>query len=260
MTKLLQIKNSSPKNILVYPLYKIKGKEKEYYKHKKFVDKNVQVVEKLNCVDNVIILEKEVNSWSEMIVDVLYSIKKLLEHNNILFSEADTIFTKEFSEIFLIEKFMMFSKCEEDSNIDPSFTKDFYLNGGLVYYPSNMDENLWNFIDDVDRYDSIKMTGNLYEVIMNRIYYSQFSSLKEGMEYLKIFGIKKYNWCIRSNVNLEQLKHIHFLNMSHYTSDKSKFSGFWYETFFDRIYNLIMNDHPIDDMVIDLQNYCDLKI
>ena len=51
-----------------------------------FVDKNVQVVEKLNCVDNVIILEKEVNSWSEMIVDVLYSIKKLLEHNNILFS------------------------------------------------------------------------------------------------------------------------------------------------------------------------------
>ena len=249
------------RNLLVYPLYKISGKKIEYQKHKKFVNKNIDVVKKFNCVDDIIVLGKEVESWSEMISDILFSIKELVsDGSNVLFSEADTIFTKSFSEIYSLEKFMMFSKCEEHSNIDSSLTKDFYLNGGFVYYPHNMDENLWKYIEDIDRYDSIKMTGNLYEVIMNRMYYAQFSNMKDGLNYLKEFGISKYNWCIRSSPDIKRLSHIHFLNMSHYTSDESKFSGFWYETFFDRIYNLIMNDHPIDDMVIDLQNYCDLKI
>ena len=260
MTRQFQMKNSSVKNVLVYPLYKIKGKESEYQQHKEFVDKNIEVVQKFDCVDDIIVLGKEVNTWSEMIMDVLLSIRELVKNNNVLFSEADTIFVKDFLEIFSLEKFMMFSKCEEDSNIDASLTKEFYLNGGFVYYPHNMDENLWRHIENIDRYDSIKMTGNLYEVIMNRMYYSQFLTMNDGLNYLKNFGIKKYNWCIRSSANIKHLGHIHFLNMSHYTSDESKFSGFWYETFFDMIYNLIMDDHPIDDMVIDLQNYCDLKI
>jgi hypothetical protein len=246
------------KNLLVYPLYKIKGKESEYQQHKEFVDKNIEVVQKFNCVDDIIVLGKEVNTWSEMITDVLFSIRELVKNNNILFSEADTIFVKDFSEIFSLEKFMMFSKCEEDSNIDASLTKDFYLNGGMVYYPHNMDTKMWNHIDNIDQYDSIKMTGNLYEVIMNRMYYSQFDTMEDGLNYLKKFGISKYNWCIRSSPNIKKLKHIHFLNMSHYTSDESKFSGFWYEVFFNKIYNLIMNDHFIDSAIIDLQNYCDL--
>ena len=246
------------KNLLVYPLYKIKGKESEYQQHKEFVDKNIEVVQKFNCVDDIIVLGKEVNTWSEMIADVLFSIRELVKNNNILFSEADTIFVKDFSEIFSLEKFMMFSKCEEDSNIDASLTKDFYLNGGMVYYPHNMDTKMWNHIDNIDQYDSIKMTGNLYEVIMNRMYYSQFDTMEDGLNYLKKFGISKYNWCIRSSPNIKKLKHIHFLNMSHYTSDESKFSGFWYEVFFNKIYNLIMNDHFIDSAIIDLQNYCDL--
>ena len=248
------------KNLLVYPLYKIKGKESEYQKHKKFVEKNISVVKRFNCVDDIIILGKDVNTWSEMIDDVLLSIRELVKNNNVLFSEADTIFTKQFSEIFSLENFMMFSKCEENSNIDSSLTKDFYLNGGLVYYPSNMNKDLWKFIDNMDQYESIKMTGNLYEVIMNRMYYSQFDTMEDGLNYLKDFGIKKYNWCIRSKASTEKLRHIHFLNMSHYTSDESKFSGFWYETFFDRIYNLIMNNHSLDSTIIDLQNYYDLKI
>ena len=246
------------KNLLVYPLYKIKGKESEYQQHKEFVDKNIEVVQKFNCVDDIIVLGKEVNTWSEMITDVLFSIRELVKNNNILFSEADTIFVKDFSEIFSLEKFMMFSKCEEDSNIDASLTKDFYLNGGMVYYPHNMDTKMWNHIDNIDQYDSIKMTGNLYEVIMNRMYYSQFDTMEDGLNYLKKFGISKYNWCIRSSPNIKKLKHIHFLNMSHYTSDESKFSGFWYEVFFNKIYNLIMNDYFIDSAIIDLQNYCDL--
>jgi hypothetical protein len=246
------------KNLLVYPLYKIKGKESEYQQHKEFVDKNIEVVQKFNCVDDIIVLGKEVNTWSEMITDLLFSIRELVKNNNILFSEADTIFVKDFSEIFSLEKFMMFSKCEEDSNIDASLTKDFYLNGGMVYYPHNMDTKMWNHIDNIDQYDSIKMTGNLYEVIMNRMYYSQFDTMEDGLNYLKKFGISKYNWCIRSSPNIKKLKHIHFLNMSHYTSDESKFSGFWYEVFFNKIYNLIMNDHFIDSAIIDLQNYCDL--
>ena len=248
------------KNLLVYPLYKIKGKESEYQQHKEFVDKNIEVVQKFNCVDDIIVLGKEVNTWSEMITDVLLSIRELVKNNNVLFSEADTIFVKDFSEIFFLGKFMMFSKCEEDSNIDASLTKEFYLNGGMVYYPHNMDTKMWNHIDNIYRYDSIKMTGNLYEVIMNRMYYSQFDTMEDGLNYLKSFGIKKYNWCIRSSPNIKKLKHIHFLNMSHYTSDESKFSGFWYEVFFNKIYNLIMNDHFIDSTIIDLQNYYDLKV
>ena len=249
------------KNLLVYPLYKINGKETEYQKHKKFVDKNIEIVKKFDCVDDIIVLGKEVGSWSEMISDILFSIKKLVsDGSNVLFSEADTIFTKKFSEIYSLEKFMMFSKCEEHSNIDSSLTKEFYFNGGFIYYPHNMNSELWKHVEDIDKYDSIKMTGNLYEVIMNRMYYSQFPSMDHGLEYLENLNISKYNWCIRSPADFKNLSHIHFLNMSHYTSDESKFSGFWYEVFFDKIYNLIMNDHFIDNTIIDLQNYYDLRV
>lgn len=249
------------RNLLVYPLYKISGKETEYQKHKKFVDKNIEIVKKFDCVDDIIVLGKEVESWSEMISDILLSIKDLVSgKSNVLFSEADTIFTKSFSEIYSLEKFMMFSKCQENSNIDSTLTKEYYFNGGFIYYPHNMDSELWKHVEDIDKYDSIKMTGNLYEVIMNRMYYSQFDTMEDGLNYLKKFGISKYNWCIRSSPDIKKLKHIHFLNMSHYTSDESKFSGFWYEVFFDKIYNLIMNDHFIDNTIIDLQNYYDLRV
>ena len=249
------------RNLLAYPLYKISGKESEYQKHKKFVDKNIEIVKKFDCVDDIIVLGKEVESWSEMISDILLSIKDLVSgKSNVLFSEADTIFTKSFSEIYSLEKFMMFSKCQENSNIDSTLTKEYYFNGGFIYYPHNMDSELWKHVEDIDKYDSIKMTGNLYEVIMNRMYYSQFPSIDHGLKYLENFGIFKYNWCIRSPAIMDQLRHIHFLNMSHYTCDESKFSGFWYEDFFDRIYKLVINDCLSDSIIIELQNYYDLKV
>ena len=249
------------RNLLAYPLYKISGKESEYQKHKKFVDKNIEIVKKFDCVDDIIVLGKEVESWSEMISDILLSIKDLVSgKSNVLFSEADTIFTKSFSEIYSLEKFMMFSKCQENSNIDSTLTKEYYFNGGFIYYPHNMDSELWKHVEDIDKYDSIKMTGNLYEVIMNRMYYSQFPSIDHGLKYLENFGIFKYNWCIRSPAIMDQLRHIHFLNMSHYTCDESKFSGFWYEDFFDRIYKLVINDCLSYSIIIELQNYYDLKV
>ena len=89
------------RNLLVYPLYKISGKEIEYQKHKKFVDKNIEIVKKFNCVDDIIVLGKEVESWYEMLSDILLSIKDLVsDKSNVLFSEADTIFSKSFSEIY----------------------------------------------------------------------------------------------------------------------------------------------------------------
>ena len=155
---------------------------------------------------------------------------------------------------------MMFSKCEENSNIDLTLTKEYYFNGGFVYYPHNMDNKLWKHVEDIDKYDSIKMTGNLYEVIMNRMYYSQFPTMKYGLEYLENFGMSKYNWCIRSPVVIDQLRHIHFLNMSHYTCDESKFSIFWYENFFDIIYKLVIDNCLSDSIIIELQNYYDLRV
>ena len=47
------------RNLLIYPLYKINGKETEYQKHKKFVDKNIEIVKKFDCVDDIIVLGKE---------------------------------------------------------------------------------------------------------------------------------------------------------------------------------------------------------
>jgi hypothetical protein len=92
------------------------------------------------------------------------------------------------------------------------------------------------------------------------MYYSQFPSMDHGLEYLENLNISKYNWCIRSPADLKNLSHIHFLNMSHYTSDESKFSGFWYEDFFDRIYKLVINDCLSDSIIIELQKYYDLKV
>ena len=243
-------------NLLIYPLYRINGRNEEFLKHKKFVEKNIEIVNKFNCVDDIIVLTKEVSNWSDMIGDIFHSIQKLVQSgNNVLFSEADTIFLKPFDEIYSIDKMMMFSNCGESSNIDLSLSEEYYLNGGFVYYPHNISDNIWSYIKRIDFSDTIKNIGNTYEVIVNQMYYSQFADKEMGINFLKKFGIFKYNWRCLSYSDTMNIRHIHFLNMSYYTSDK-KFFSFWYENFFDEMYEHIMNNKSCNHVIVDMFNFC----
>lgn len=232
------------KNILVYPLYKIKGRELEYANHKKLLAHNIKCIDKFNCVDEIILFEEEVDHWNEMIYKNFEKIEALVKKdNNVLFSEADTVFIKSFEKIFKLNKLFLFAKCNGSSQIDASLSEGFYLNAGLVYYPGCLKDNddLWQYYKNMTVPNNISNSGCQYEVIVNKMFYSQFSTKKEGIEALHNFGLSNFNWrglvAERNHSNLQMpsydnIFHIHFLNMSAYIHKLPKWDSFWYEKFY----------------------------
>jgi len=253
------------KNLLVYPLYKIKGRGSEYEGHKLNLQKNIEIVEKFGCVDAIKVIGSEVDHWSEMVGDMIEKIYELnISGNNVLFSEIDTVFLQEFSEIFSLEKLTMFARCNGASKIDPSLSAGYYLNSGLTYYPANLDSSIWELSRNKFKSDnSIAVAGTTYEVLVNRMFYSQFSDMKSGIDYIKkTVGFSKYNWRGHLIVDDDQMpedpseiKHVHFLNMSEYIHGNSSFAPFWYNEFLDRFHSCVISGESAANVLIDLLQY-----
>ena len=253
------------KNLLVYPLYKIKGRGSEYEGHKLNLQKNIEIVEKFGCVDAIKVIGSEVDHWSEMVGDM---IEKIYEFNtsgyNVLFSEIDTVFLQEFSEIFSLEKLTMFARCNGASKIDPSLSAGYYLNAGLTYYPANLDSSIWELSRNKFKSDnSIAVAGTTYEVLVNRMFYSQFPDKNAGIDYIgKSIGFSKYNWRGLLSVDhsempsrVADIKHIHFLNMSQYIHNNKNFGKFWYNEFLHDLYIDTLSGNKTNKTIVSLLEY-----
>lgn len=252
------------KNLLVYPLYKIKDRESEYEGHKSNLQKNIEIVEKFGCVDAIKVIGSEVDHWSEMVGDMIEKIYELnASGHKVLFSEIDTVFLQEFSEIFLLEKLTMFARCNGASQIDPSLSTGYYLNAGLTYYPANLNSSVWEISrNKFKTNNSIAIAGTTYEVLVNRMFYSQFENMDSGISYLEKIGFSKYNWRGALSVDNDQMpedpseiKHVHFLNMSEYIHKNSNFAPFWYNHFLDRFHSCVIKEESVTNVLIDLLQY-----
>tara|TARA_Y100000004_G_C8955842_1_gene430761 strand:- start:2250 stop:3107 length:858 start_codon:yes stop_codon:yes gene_type:complete len=258
------------KNLLVYPLYKIKDRESEYLNHKINLQKNIEIVEKFACVDEIKVIGSEVNHWSLMIGDMMEQIYNFNKSGyNVLFSEIDTVFVKQFAEIFSLEKMTMFARCNNKSHKDDSLPKGYYLNSGLIYYPSNLDDNTWNLCRDKFKNNkTIDAAATSYEIFVNKMFYSQFPNMDSGIDYIrKAIGFSKYNWrgliCVSSKEVpsvTEDIKHIHFLNMSEYIQGDKNFQKFWYQEIFDNFHADIMAGNSIKKHIIDLLHYYKINL
>jgi len=255
------------RNLLVYPLYKIEGRETEYEKHKLNLEKNIEIVKKFNCVDEIKVVGSEVNHWSEMVVDMIEQIYNLNTSGcNVLFSEIDAVFLSEFSEIFSLEKMTMFARCNGASKIDPSLSAGYYLNSGIVYYPANLNDSMWYLArNKLKDSSSVAIAGTTYEALVNKMFYSQFSDMKSGIDYIKkTVGFSKYNWRGLLSVDhsempstIENIKHIHFLNMSEYIHNVKNLGQFWYNEFLHNFYTGVIDEdkNKIKENVIDLLDH-----
>jgi len=250
------------KNLLIYPLYKIKGRDSEYEGHKLNLEKNIEIVKKFGCVDKIEVIGSEVNHWSEMVGDMIEQVYNLNKSGyNILFSEIDTVFLHEFTEVFSLEKMTMFARCNGASKIDSSLSAGYYLNAGIIYYPANLNDRIWDLSrSKFDTNNPVDIAGTTYEVLVNRMFYGQFSDMNSGIEYIKkTVGFSIYNWRGLLSVDnsempsdVKKIKHIHFLNMSEYIHKQKNLEQFWYNQFLHNFYINIVNGKDNKENIIGL--------
>jgi len=192
---------------------------------------------------------------------MFHEIKSLVaDGHNVLMSEIDTIFLQDFSEIFNLDKLTLFARCNGSCKSNPSLSKGYYLNSGLVYYPSTLRADV--FINQLPEDGSVASSGINYEECVNRMFYSQFENMDSGISYLEKIGFSKYNW--RGALSLDndqmpedpsEIKHVHFLNMSEYIHGDSNFASFWYNQFLDRFHSCVINGESVTNVLIDLLQY-----
>ncbi len=230
-------------NILVYPLYLIDNNLTHFDTHKEIISTNIELIKSFKCVDEVKIIGKPVNNWSEMINDLMKEIEKLLmERNNVLVSEADNFIVDDFSDIYSLNKFTMFALCNNGSKLDKNLPGGEYLNAGLCYYPYKNYQDYFKYSDILETDTSNSSLE--YERKMNNMFYSQFSSHKEGLDYINNnIGLSKYNWRGLLSIDLDDrfvyktmptskdIKSVHFLNLSQYIHHIEGFEPFWYKRF-----------------------------
>ena len=232
-------------NLLVYPLYLIKNNKEHYDAHKEIVELNISYVNKFQSVDDIVVIGKPVNNWAEMINDLMENIYDLLKKkNNVILCEADNFIVEDFKEVFSLDKFTLFALCNNGSKIDKSLPGGEYLNAGFAYFPFKNFEKYFNF--QTLQEDEYSKTSLIYEKKINDIFYSQFNSHTEGLNYInENIGFSKYNWRGLLAIDADSrflyknmptsfdIKSIHFLNLSQYIHKIEGFDPFWYRKFVD---------------------------
>lgn len=232
-------------NLLVYPLYLINNNKEHYDAHKEIVELNISYVNKFQSVDDIVVIGKPVNNWAEMINDLMENIYDLLKKkNNVILCEADNFIVEDFKEIFSLDKFTLFALCNNGSKIDKSLPGGEYLNAGFAYFPFKNFKKYFNF--QTLQEDEYSKTSLIYEKKINDIFYSQFNSHIEGLNYInENIGFSKYNWRGLLAIDADSrflyknmptsfdIKSIHFLNLSQYIHKIEGFDPFWYRKFVD---------------------------
>lgn len=236
-------------NLIVYPLYLINDNIEHYQSHKEIIELNISHISKFFAPENIKIIGKRVKNWSEMINDLMENIQLLLnKKNNVLLCEADNFIIEDFKELFELNKFTLFALCNNGSKLDKTLPGGVYLNAGLAYFPFTNFKNYFNF-PKLDATNSSE-ASLIYEKQINNMFYSQFSSHVEGLDYIKLnSGFSEYNWrgllCVdidkrfkyKSLPTAKKIKSIHFLNLSEYIHKNEGFKPFWYKIYVDKLVN-----------------------
>ena len=259
-------------NLLIYPLYLINNNTEHYSAHKEIIEQNISYIDKFHSVDEIKVIGKSVSSWSEMINDLMKNIEDLLKaKNNILLCEADNFIVEDFKEVFSLNKFTLFALCNNGSKLDKNLPGGEYLNAGFAYFPYKNFEKYFKF-KKIDERDSSK-SSLIYEKQINDIFYSQFNSHIDGLNYInKKIGFSNYNWrgllCIdvdnrflyKRMPSVKKIKSIHFLNLSQYIHKVNGFNPFWYKKFVNDLASGKSKKIVILKILYHYWKYVDIKI
>mgnify|MGYP001284061791 CR=1 FL=1 len=262
-------------NKIFIPLYKISNLDPiMWYYYKKLVDINVKCIKKTKSNVEILVITEKVNNLRDMWFDIIKKIKSLTNDGyNVLYMEADTILFKKCDEIFNFKKVLTFGLGYWNMSFKKfnEFNKYEYMNSGLVYFPKNtiyekVDNLILNWPNEGDKKKLQKIfphfnfgfgnrvldySGTYWEYIINILFYSQFDTKKEGINYIsQQFGLWKYNYrgCLYNNYPNKNslatsIHHCHFLVFSKNKSKDVRFNEIL--KIFNEIYRLINNEEEL---------------
>jgi hypothetical protein len=182
-------------NVLVITLYKLEksgliGDTNVYDKYKYCFNKCMQSYLKHNpeLFHEIIVLENYENAHNNMTMEY-QTTKKIKDiwftkKCNLLYIEIDTLCFGKLDEIFKLDKFSMFAGGSAPTT---------ELNSGILYFPRNMNVDIWNIFDELHNNFNFEKYAYFQE-IFDKMFRCQFNNEKEAFKYIENIGFGKYNW------------------------------------------------------------------
>ena len=173
-----------------------------------------------------VILSGEVNHIQDVFRKNLHGLYKIWKDNypcNILYTGPDVIFINKckFSDKF--EKFMMFNYTDPKSG----YGFDHYFNADVKYYPSTMDENLWNIALNMEsvwpEYSDDNNIWNYEQIIWNKMLWDQGLTISEVLKPEYAYQLVSENISVSNgfnNFDIKDTKIIHCMGTRNFYNKK----------------------------------------